>query len=355
MMTDDIRDLLGRYATGSLTAEEQKRLFDAALDDQDLFEELAREDEMRELLGGPGVRDRLIRALEPPKRRAPWVLALAPVAVLSALMMVILMRPVPKPQQVAVATPPSPVRAPLPAPVSEPQPSGVPVPVKKKAVDQPRREPAPVRAKEEEKTADNAVKKDVESRAADQKEGAPKEAALKAAEQLAAAPPAAPVPAPPTKAATQAVEVQAQASQVQVQGFTAGQQNAPGGPKQNAVQSARAMTPARAKIAAVARGFGFHYSIQTAGHLIVIPSADGYLTVKSSVKSEDGAVLFLSRESRPVYRPISSCPNSSAPSRSSSRPTYLRLLPRRQPSTRRPKAQCKPRQEAEARRRSPLR
>ena len=290
MMTDDIRDLLGRYATGSLTAEEQKRLFDAALDDQDLFEELAREDEMRELLAGPGVRDRLIRALEPPKRRAPWVLALAPVAVLSALLMVILMRPGPKPQQVAVATTPvSPVvSAPMPIAVSEPQPSGVPAPVKRKAIDKLRLEPAPVRAKEEENTADNAVKKDLESRAADQKEGAPKEAARKATEQLAAAPPAAPAPAPPTKAATQAVEVQAQATQVQVQGFTAGQQNAPGGPRQNAVQAARAAAPARAKIAGPTQGFGFHYSIQTAGHLIVIPSADGYL----SVKSADGAVLF---------------------------------------------------------------
>src|SRR5271154_1644932 len=111
-MTDDIRDLLGRYATGSLTAEEHKRLFDAALDDQELFEELAREDEMKELLAGPGVRDRLIHSLQPPKRRLPWVLALAPVAVLSAVLMVVLMRPAPKPKEVAVATAPASPAAP---------------------------------------------------------------------------------------------------------------------------------------------------------------------------------------------------------------------------------------------------
>jgi len=40
---DEIRKLIGGYATGTLTAAEQKLLFDAALDDQELFDELARE------------------------------------------------------------------------------------------------------------------------------------------------------------------------------------------------------------------------------------------------------------------------------------------------------------------------
>ena len=253
MASEDIRDLLGRYATGSLTAEEQQRLFDAALDDQELFEELAREDEMKELLAGPGVRTRLIRALDPPRRRVPWVLVLAPIATMSALMMVILLRPAPKPQQVAIATPsPAPASsAPLPPVVNEPQP------IKRKALER-----APQPAKEEETKAKNAVKKDLDSRAADQKE-----VALKPADQVA--------PPPQTKAASQTVEVQAQASQVQVQGFT------PGGPKQNAVQAPRAMAIARSRI-------GFYYSIQTPGHLIVIPLADGYL----SVKSASGVVIF---------------------------------------------------------------
>ena len=198
MMTDDIRDLLGRYATGSLTAEEQKRLFDAALDDQELFEELAREDEMKELVAAPGVRSRLIRALQPPKRRpVPWVLALAPVAILSAVLMVILMRPVPKPQQMAVATAPT-STAPLPAPVSEPQPSGVPARVKRKAVER-----VPERPKEEHAQAENAEKKDLDRRVADEKEAVPKDAAPKAADQVAAALQSPPFPhpsqSPPTK------------------------------------------------------------------------------------------------------------------------------------------------------------
>jgi len=278
MMTDDIRDLLGRYATGSLTAEERKRLFDAALDDQELFEELAREDEMKELFAGPGVRDRLIRALEPPKRRISWVWALVPVAVLSAALFVVLTRPVPKPQpqQVAVATTPAPPPAPPAEPaVSEPLPVAAPAPVKAKEVEKPRSDAPQLAKAEDSKTADaapeSAVKKDEQK------------------DQVAAAPPpATPPPAPQKQADAVTVEVQAQASQVQVQGV------AQGGPRQNAVQPARAFAPAgraAGKIASLARQFGFHYSVQTAGHLIVIPSADGYL----AVKSRDGSTLFASQ------------------------------------------------------------
>lgn len=286
MINDDIRDLLGRYATGSLTDEERKRLFDAALDDQELFEELAREDEMKELFAGPGVRDRLIRALEPPKRRVSWVWGLAPVLVLSAVLFAVLMRPVPKPQPVAVATVSAPPAAPAESAVGEPQPVAAPVPVKAKRIEQIRRD-APELAKEKDSKAtdaapENAVKKD------EQKEAAPK-----AMDQVAAAPPAISPPAPRKAADSVVVEVQAQPSQVQITALE--QQNAPGGPKQNAVQSSRAFAPAgrtAGKIATLAAlAFGFHYSVETAGHLIVIPSADGYLAVKSG----DGAVLFASQ------------------------------------------------------------
>jgi hypothetical protein len=60
---DDIRKLMGSYATGSLSDAERKALYEAALDDQDLFEELAREQAMREVIAEPGVRDRLIARL----------------------------------------------------------------------------------------------------------------------------------------------------------------------------------------------------------------------------------------------------------------------------------------------------
>ena len=42
-MTDDIRKLLGGYATGTLTEDERQALFAAALQDQTLFEALADE------------------------------------------------------------------------------------------------------------------------------------------------------------------------------------------------------------------------------------------------------------------------------------------------------------------------
>ena len=241
---------------------------------------------MKELIAGPGVRDRLIRALEPPKRHLSWVWALAPVAVLSAVLFVVLTRPIPKPQQVAIATIPAPpAAAPVETAISEPPPvaSSAPLkaPVKAKAVEQIRRD-APALAKEEDaKAADGAPERTV-------KKDEQKEAAPKATDLVAAAPP----PAPQKQADAVTVQVQAQASQVQ--GAPATQQNAPGGPRQNAVQPARAFGPARraaGKVASSAEPFGFHYSVQTAGHLIVIPSADGYLAVKSG----DGAALFASQ------------------------------------------------------------
>src|SRR5580658_2725726 len=116
---DDIMDLLGRYATGSLTEAERQRLFDAALSDQDLFEELAREQELKRLLEEPGARDRMIRALEAPTRRATWILSAAVAAALSVVLIAFVMRPRPKPQPVAMVTPP-------PAPVALSIPEAAP-------------------------------------------------------------------------------------------------------------------------------------------------------------------------------------------------------------------------------------
>jgi hypothetical protein len=65
---EDIRKLIGGYATGSLTEAERTLLFEAALDDQELFEELAREQGLKDVLEQPGAKQRLIRALEKPER-----------------------------------------------------------------------------------------------------------------------------------------------------------------------------------------------------------------------------------------------------------------------------------------------
>jgi hypothetical protein len=76
MKAEDIRKLLGGYATGTLTEEERKVLFEAALSDQDLFNELAGEQALKELLEDPGARRQLLNALDEeqplPQRLKGW-------------------------------------------------------------------------------------------------------------------------------------------------------------------------------------------------------------------------------------------------------------------------------------------
>jgi hypothetical protein len=64
MTPDEAKQLLGGYATGSLTEAERKALFAAALEDQELFEELAGEQDLLEILALPGAKERLAAALE---------------------------------------------------------------------------------------------------------------------------------------------------------------------------------------------------------------------------------------------------------------------------------------------------
>jgi hypothetical protein len=66
MTQDEIRKLLGGYATDALTADERRMLFEAALDDQELFNALGNEDALRELLDDPVSRDQVRRALAGP-------------------------------------------------------------------------------------------------------------------------------------------------------------------------------------------------------------------------------------------------------------------------------------------------
>jgi hypothetical protein len=68
----DPRELLGGYATGTLSEEEKARLFRAALEDQALFNALADEEALRELLAEPGARQRLLEALGQPRIVPLW-------------------------------------------------------------------------------------------------------------------------------------------------------------------------------------------------------------------------------------------------------------------------------------------
>lgn len=60
----DAEYLLGGFATGTLTPEEKRILFAKALEDQTIFDALAEEEPLRELLTDPKARQRLLEALE---------------------------------------------------------------------------------------------------------------------------------------------------------------------------------------------------------------------------------------------------------------------------------------------------
>jgi hypothetical protein len=66
MKREEIQKLLGGYATGTLTPEEQQTLFAAALEDQELFDALGREQVLRDLLREPAAKAELLAALDSP-------------------------------------------------------------------------------------------------------------------------------------------------------------------------------------------------------------------------------------------------------------------------------------------------
>lgn len=63
MSEHELEKLLGGFAAGTLTAEERNLLYTAALHDQQLFNALADEQALKELLADPAVRRRLLQAL----------------------------------------------------------------------------------------------------------------------------------------------------------------------------------------------------------------------------------------------------------------------------------------------------
>ncbi|MGB9457008.1 MAG: hypothetical protein WCB12_13250 [Bryobacteraceae bacterium] len=127
MSREDIARLLGGYATGTLTPEEQRALFAAALEDQALFDELAREQALRDVLRDPAARGQVLAALEDHPRRyrrfGSWMMRpaalAAAVACLLLLASVAVWRPwrgnqAPKPVIVATALPQEAPPVPLP-------------------------------------------------------------------------------------------------------------------------------------------------------------------------------------------------------------------------------------------------
>ena len=101
---DKIHLLLGGYATGSLTPEENAALMAAALEDQILFDALMDEEALRETLADPATRVALLRALRSQPEAAveatpwwsrPWPWA-ALVTATAAAMLFVLLRPAPQ-------------------------------------------------------------------------------------------------------------------------------------------------------------------------------------------------------------------------------------------------------------------
>ncbi|HLK22345.1 MAG TPA: hypothetical protein VKT81_25535 [Bryobacteraceae bacterium] len=107
-MTDEIRKLLGGYATNTLTERERQVLFEAALDDQELFDALQQEQALRDLLDDPVSRVQIRQALDQPKS-APWWLrwwtwtAAGSAVAASVLTMAIIRTQLAPPQQRAAA------------------------------------------------------------------------------------------------------------------------------------------------------------------------------------------------------------------------------------------------------------
>lgn len=72
MSRDDLHKLLGGYATGTLTEAERTILFAAALHDQKLFEALADEESLRELLQDSSARAEILAAVAPVAKVRGW-------------------------------------------------------------------------------------------------------------------------------------------------------------------------------------------------------------------------------------------------------------------------------------------
>jgi hypothetical protein len=266
MTREEIRSLIGGYATGTLTEAERKVLFEAALEDQDLFDELAREQELKEILDQPGAKQRLIAALEPRPAtswwRKPWPWAAAATAAAVVLAVVYLQPPARK--EIALVQP-SEVRAPEIAPA--PPASPAPAPAKQQAQNA-----APQNAPRKTELFDQPLARDDRQVAA----GGGGRAVAPSAETESAAKtkPAAEPLEKDRLVAAERVEVTAQAPELVQKEAT---KNFGG-----AVRSAGALTAPPPPAA-------FDYRITPERRVQVIPRTDGFLSASA------GQVLFLNR------------------------------------------------------------
>ena len=62
----DPSHLLSGHATDTLSSSERRHLYRAALDDQEIFDQLVEEESWRQIFSSPGVRQELLEALTEP-------------------------------------------------------------------------------------------------------------------------------------------------------------------------------------------------------------------------------------------------------------------------------------------------
>jgi hypothetical protein len=222
MTPDEARKLPGGYATGSLTEAERAALFEAALHDQDLFDELSGEQVLKEVLDEPGARQRLLAALEPPAHRAAWWLWPSAAAAVTLAVVILLMvsnRTIPPPpQQIAQVT-----KSPEPEAVPPTRPPPAPKPrLRQPQLQEPSPPPPP--------------------------------------------PPAAKPPTEERELLVDKLEADASARGGAVGGFGGARSKASALRAENAVVS-------------VPSGFAFNYAVRADGYLEIVPAARGFLSV----------------------------------------------------------------------------
>ena len=286
MTRDEIRGLIGGYATGSLTEAERKALFEAALEDQELFDELAREQALKELLDEPGVKARMLAALAPrprPMWARAWVWAAAGSFAVAAIAGIVLLKTPPqqeKTQEIAQATAPAaPVPPPIVAPAAVPPPvvlnqaaPAVPAPALKKTP--PPAEPAAPVASQGAVTATA-------------------EASLLKTES-APAPPAAQAAQAGAQSTQDSVTVAAERAfgGVPAAAGRGGRGGGGGGGVGGNLGANRIVASPQAAVAPVR--FAFDYSVTPQGILRIVPASNGFLTVGAN-NGSTLSTLFNSR------------------------------------------------------------
>ena len=153
MRDEQIERLLGGYATNTLTEAERRGLFEAALEDQDLFNALQDEEALRDLLADTASRSQVERALRRPEAEVrgrgwfarPWVWGLAGSLAAACLTIAVLttVKPEGKKAAVLVAVKQTTAAPEAPAPTRIPEPErAAPSAAPKRRVQAGRREVA---------------------------------------------------------------------------------------------------------------------------------------------------------------------------------------------------------------------